>query len=312
MNNGSRYRRNRRKKRIKTALIISICAILVLFVIFMITGLVLSEKTKDPDGSEDNTQTNEPSQDQKLDAPVVNAYPLALLEDGSTFNSRLSAIPDEADSVCVSLNLPNGELLFRSSVSSHFSNLLVKGDATQISRYTTPIKSDELYSTALLYMADFSNGNSDFVSDVYSSIWSAIACEAISNGINDVLLIPNESYTNVDKLCTLAKSIHLTDENAIIGLAISEDILNDKNSTQLINRLADSFNYLAINATDITKNDEKTPVEQIESSIKGLQLQIMYHNMRVLLPKGTNIEEQTSFIELVTKYNITNWQISPN
>ena len=312
MNGSSRYRRNRRKNRIKAAIIISICAILVLFVIFMVTGLTLSERTNGEEKQTDKTQTSEPAQNKKPTVASVNAYPLALLENGSTFASRLSNLPDGTESVCVSLNTPQGELLFRSSVASHFSNLLVKGDAAQLSKYTGSIKSDDLYCTALLYMANFSNGSSELVGDVYSSIWSAIACEAIDGGINDVLLVPNENEDNIDKLCALAKTIHLTDETATVGLVIPQNVLEDANSTQLINRLAEAFNYLAIDTTDVTPSNEQTIEEQIENKIKGLQLQIMYHNMRIILPKGASPEEQTSFIESVTKYNINNWQISPN
>lgn len=312
MNNGSRYRRNKRKKRIKTIVLVSVCVILVLFVIFMVTGLILSEKTNQPDAPTNETKGDETSSQQNATVNAIKAYPLALLEDGSTFNTRLSSLPEETTAVCISLNTKKGELLFRSSVSSHFSNLLVKGDATQLSKYIPSIDNNDFYCSGLLYMADFSNGNSEFVGDVYSSIWGAIACEAIDSGVNDVLLIPKETEDNVDKLCLLAQSIHLTNENAIIGLAIPQIILEDENSTELINRLSKAFNYLAIDATNIKQNNEITPQEQIENSIKGLQLQIMYHNMRILLPKGATSEEQDSFIESVTKYNITNWQISPN
>ena len=312
MNNGSRYRRNRRKKRIKATVIISVCVIAVLFVVFMVTGLILSKKTNNPNDPSTDTQANQTVTEETKKAPTVSAYPLALLEDGSSFTTRLSSIPDDARAVCVSLNTKQGDLLFRSSVSSHFSNLLVKADARQLSSYTTLIENNNLYCTALLYMSDFSNGTSEHITNVYSSIWGAIACDAIEGGINDILLIPNGTDENVDKLCALAKNIHLTNENAIVGLAIPRSILDDENSTQLINSLAKEFNYLAIDATEIVQSDELTPEEQIENSVKGLQLQIMYHNMRVILPKGADIEEQNSFIETLTKYNITNWQISPN
>lgn len=312
MNSGSRYRRNKRKKRIKAIIIISVCAVLALFAIFMITGLILSDKTTANDAPNGETKITDATQSESKNVASVNAYPLALLQNGSTFSSRLSAVPEEAKAVCVSLNDERGELLFRSSIAAHFANLSIKSDASQLSSYTNTIRNNEFYCTALLYMADPSSGKSELVGDVYSSMWSAIACEAINSGVDDVLLIPKGTNDNTDKLCALAQTIHLSNEDAIIGLAIPQSILSDENSTQLIARLADSFDYLAIDATSAPQSEEQTTEEQIENTLKKLQLQIMYHNMRVLLPNGANQEEQNLFIETVTKYNITNWQISPN
>lgn len=311
MNKGSRYRRNRRKRRIKSIAIISISALIILFVIFMVVGLSLSKKPKPSDGGDFSNQQTAVS-DQKLPVTSVNAYPLPLLEDGSSFASRLSDVNDSATSVCISLNRPNGELLFKSSVASHFSSLLVKSDASSISRSVELIKDDDLYLTALLYMTNPSNATTELVDDVYSSVWSAIACEVISEGVDDVLLIPSDSFDNVDKLCAIADSVHLTNEDAIIGLAIPKSILDSEDSVNLIAQLAKAFNFLAVDLTELDLNSELSLAERIEEEIKELQLQIMYHNMRVILPKGASSEEQSSLIESIKKYNINNWQISPN
>ena len=312
MNNRPRYKRRRRKKQAKTIIIISLCVILVLFVIFMVTGLILAEKASDNDPNSNDIQTEEDSNQPSQTLKSINAYPLALLEDGSTFVSRISNLPDEARAVCVSLNTPKGMLLFRSTISSHFPTLEAKGDASQLSKSTNTLKNDELYSTALLYMENFFESNSELINNVYSSIWGAIACEAIEDGINDVLLIPSDAYSDAEKLCALANQIHLTNEDATIGLAIPDEILNDDDSENLINVLAGAFDYLAIDATNVITDDEKSAAEQIDSFVGKYWVQIKYHNMRVILPKGVNAEEQNSFIEAITSYNIKNWQISPN
>lgn len=310
MNRGSRYRRNNRKRKTKKIIIISISAVLILFVIFMVSGLFLSEKVKENAfTATTNNQGGKIPQSEQV-VPSVNAYPLAILEDGSSFNSRFSAVSDVADQVCVSLNTPQGELLFKSTVASHFSDILVKSDASALSGYTDTLQYYEIYSTALLYMK--SPTDAELVSNVYSSIWSSIACEAIRAGINDVLLVSNASVDEVDKLCTLADSIHLTEENAVVGITVPQQVLEDENYVELINSLAKSFDYLAINATELETNDRSTLLEAIEATIGNFQDQIIYHKMRVLLPNVSTAEEQSAFVELLAKYAITNWQISPN
>ncbi len=309
MNRGSRYRRNNRKRKTKKIIIISISAVLVLFMIFMVSGLFLSDKVRENDfTSSINNQGGKVPESEKT-ISTVNAFPLALLEDGSSFLSRLSAVNDKSESVCISLNSPDGMLLFNSSVASHFS-LSVKSDASALTGYVNSIEGDGLYSTALLYLEN--DSNSALISDVYYSIWCSIACEAIQTGVNDVLLVSNSSFDNVDKLCSLANGIHLTEEEAIVGITVPQSVLEDENYRVLISKLAEAFDYLAIDTTNLSTTSETTVLKKMENTIKDFQDQILYHKMRILLPHGTSEEDQTAFIELLTKYNINNWQISPN
>ena len=309
MNRGSRYRRNNRKRKTKKIILISVFAILILFVIFMASGLFLSEKVKENDftASINNQGVKAPETEQTVQA--VNAYPLALLEDGSSFSSRLSSVNDDAKAVCISLNTPSGTLLFRSSVASHFS-LAQKSDASSLSGYVNSIESNDLYSTALLYLS--SDSDSALVSDVYTSIWCAVACEAVQAGVDDVLLVSEPSFDNVDKLCSLANNVHLAEETALVGITVPQAILEDENYVKLISDLSKAFDYLAIDTTNLSASKDATLLEKIEDTIKGLQDQILYHKMRILLPCGSNLEEQNAFIELLAKYNVNNWQISPN
>ena len=92
MNRRSRYRRNNRKRKTKKIILISVFAILILFVIFMASGLFLSEKVKENDftSSINNQGIKAPETEQTVQA--VNAYPVALLEDGSSFSARLSSV----------------------------------------------------------------------------------------------------------------------------------------------------------------------------------------------------------------------------
>ena len=310
MNRGSRYRRNNRKRKTKKIIIISISAILVLFVIFIASGLLLSKKVQqNPFSPSTNSQGGNVAEDEQT-VPRVNAYPLAILEDGSSFNSRFSAVSDTADAVCISLNTPQGDLLFRSSVASHFSDISIKSDASALSGYTNTLQSYEIYCTALLYMK--SPSDNELISNVYSSIWTSIACEAIRTGVDDVLLISDASVEDVNKLCALADSIHLTEENAVVGITVPQQVLENENYVELINTLSKSFDYLAIDTTDLLTKENTTLLETIETTVGKLQDQIMYHNMRVLLPRGASTEEQNAFTELLARYAITNWQISPN
>lgn len=314
MNSPSRYRKSKyRKKRIKAILITSIIALVVLFIIFMSVGLSLSEKTKEPYLDDEFDDFEETDQTQKRIVQKVGAYPLPLLEDGSSFASRLAAINEDAKSVCISLNKPDGTLMFRSSLASSLSYLSVASDASPLSTYIKSIGNDGLYATATLYIPSFKGkeDEDDLMTDIELSIWGSVACEAIRTGVGDVLLIASSATEeDVNKLCALAERIHITESDAVIGLTLPNSVLEADKRSSLIDTLAKSFDYLALDLTQI--KGEGTVAENIESVIADMQLQLMYYDMRVLLPKGENAQALEELIKIVKKYNVSSWQVLPN
>ena len=306
--NRRRYRKNNyRKKRLKNIIIISVSAIIVLFIIFLAVGLSLAEKTKDYEIEYDDVEYTDAKKKSTRKVAEINAYPLPLLEDGSSFSSRLSGIKENATAVSMALNRSDGTLLYRSDLASSFSYLTAPSDAQNLSSCVKNINDKDLYTTAMLYVPTFEKTDDDLKADVELSIWGSIACEAIRAGVGDVLLITNgANEEDIDKLCALADRIHITEEKAIIGLTLTKDILDSEKSVSYIDELSKAFDYLAFDATNI--KGEGTLLENTEAAIADMQLQLMYYKMRVLLPRCANTEELDSLANIVTKHSINSWQ----
>lgn len=310
MNRGRYRKNNRRNRKIKAIVMISVAAAVTIFIIFLAVGLSLAKKTKDYEVAEDDFTELETDTSQARQVKAVNAYPLPLLEDGSSFSTRLSGIKEDATSVCVSLNAPDGTLFYRSSVASKFTYLSIKSDASALSSYVDSIDERDMYITATLHVPTFKETSDDLTADVELSIWGSVACEAVRSGIGDVLLITDgASEEDVDKLCALAERIHITEEKAIIGLCLPSSVLEAEKSVSLIDKLSKAFDYLAFNATSVT--GDGTLIENTADAIADMQLQLMYYKMRVLLPRGTNAEELDELIKTVNKYSISSWQALP-
>ena len=306
--NQRRYKKNKyRNRRVRSVIIISVAAVAVLFVIFMAVGLSLSKKTKDYKVAEDKFDHAQTDTTSNREVKAVSAYPLPLIEDGSSFASRLAGIKEGAKAVCVSLNKPDGTLLYRSSLASSLSYLSVESDASSLSTYINSIDAKDLYTTATLYIPTFKNLEDELLADVELSIWGSVACEAIRAGVGDVLLIASSAKSDdVEKLCALAERIHITEEKAVIGLILPQSVIDAEKSTSLIDTLSKSFDYLALDVTESKEN--LTLAENVENKIEKMQLQLMYYDMRVLLPIGASTEELDSLAKIVTKYSITSWQ----
>ena len=309
--NRRRYKKsNYRKRIIKTIVIISVVSFIVLFAVFMIVGLSLAEKTTDYTPFEDEFDYNESDSETARKPKNVKAYPLPLLEDGSSFSSRLAKIKEDATAVCISLNRPDGTLLYRSALASSFTYLEQAPDASSLSNYIDSIEGRDLYTTATLYIPTFSETQNDLEADVELSIWGSIICEAIRSGVGDVLIIANDATVeDAEKLSALAERIHITEEDAIIGLCIPDSIWEDEKSVSLIESLSKAFDYLALDTTELSESG--TVLESTEEAIAEMQLQLMYYKMRVLLPRGENTEELEKLVEIVTNYSISSWQALP-
>ena len=139
MNRGRYKKSNPRKRYIKAAIIISVAVLITLFIIFLAVGLSLSEKKKSYEYDDKEFDRDETVKEETRQVQTVNAYPLPLLEDGSNFSARLAEIKEDANSVCVSLNNPDGTLLYRSSIASSFTYLSVDANASSLSAYVDAI-----------------------------------------------------------------------------------------------------------------------------------------------------------------------------
>lgn len=316
MNNRARhiqYRKSSyRRRRTKAAAIIISVAVVILVALFLIIGNALHKKTENTANKRnDKTSSSqtEPDIPKLSEAKSVSAYALPLLESGSTFSERLSALPADATSVSVALNQPDGTLLYSSALSSTLTFLQSQTDASALTSLISRIDDREIYTSALLYVPSFAE-NDALLKDVYLSSWCSVAAEAIRAGVGDCLLvIRSATPDDVERICELATLIRQIEPEAIVGCAIPDAIAGDESSDVLIKKLSTAFNYLALDTTNY-KDDEDISA-YVESRISQMQMQLIYYKMRVLLPRASDAETQQIYIDTAKKYNISSWQIKP-
>ena len=314
MSNRNRHLQYRKsvykKRRLRAVIIISVSAAIIAFALFMIIGTLLHSKTQTQDGTDPNstdTQASDKEASANLEkAPSVNAYALPLLQDGSLFINRLNTIDSDASSVCIALNDPYGTLLYRSELAKSFSNIDVENGASSLESSLKDISRKDFYTTAILYIPSFNNTN-DLEQEVELSIWGAIACEALREGVGDVLIVASDATPeDIDKLSYVADMIHKNVPESIVGFTLSDQFVLDEDRIAYVDELQKHFNYLAV---DMATSDEKQSVEHIEDL--KMQSMIIRHKMRILLPYSADKAVQNEYIESINQSSFINWQILP-
>ena len=313
MSNRNRHMQYRksiyRRRKIRSVLILSISVAVVVFALFIIIGTALHNKTKPEETFDFGTQDQGKETTGLTPTSAIGAYPLPLLQEGSNFSDRLASVPPTASAVCINLNDEAGTLLYRSTLTQEISNLSVATDASDLSTYISSIESNDLYISSVLYVTAFQNEN-DLVEDVELSIWSAVACEALRAGIGDVLIVvPSLETGDVEKLYAFADRVHAAVPEGIVGVMLSDTILLDEQKTALLDEFNKHFNYMALDTTAFSSEDD--PLEYVESKTAKMQLDLMYYKMRVILPQSDDSATQSKYIEIVERYNISSWQILP-
>lgn len=306
------YRKNiYRKKRTKAIAVIIGVALVALFILFLVIGNALHKKTSDREDTPNEEQSELPeATDGALpEAAAVGAYALPLLEDGSAFSSRLSEIPEGADAVCIPLNSEDGLLQYRSELAAEFPFLKYADDASSLSSSLNSIKDRGLHASAVLYVPSFEDED-DLAREIHFAAWCSVAVEAIRAGVDDCLIIPLAAgEEDVAKLRSLAELMRGMQEDAVIGLAVPEEILSSSGSEALIAELGESYSFLAISAAN-PKEDDDVGI-YVETKIARMQVQLIYHKMRVLLPTADEPEVMQSYIDTVKKYNVASWLFLP-
>lgn len=279
-----RYRRSvYRKKRIKIVILttaISLAAIILLFVVIgNLVGKKVEENVNDRNGAAEQPAPEHPS------PRGVRAFCVALSDDGSSLASRLSAVASQGyTDVCFNMDTASGSLTYSSDVAarlgrqSNGSGLWSLPDA--IGRF------DDLglYSIGVTRLPDFSTDD-DLARSAAVGYHAALIAEALRAGVDDVLVcvgdIPAQRY---DELIRLAEEVHRLCPNVgSVGVSISPSLAQGEENAELIHRIWQAFDYVAIDLTSAT-DEGVASVEYVDSTLGGMLYYLLRYELRVLLP----------------------------
>ncbi|MBQ9085598.1 MAG: hypothetical protein IJY47_00255 [Clostridia bacterium] len=311
-NRHAQYRKGvYRRRQLQTVLITAGVLLLLLFIAFLIVGNLLSRRSEaeETDSTVSDTETDS-AQSRPTAARQLRGSPLLIeTADSTTLASRLRALAGQGiDAASVPMNTSSGALLYRSPVAVRLG-LTANGTYT-----TTPeqamkqAKDQGIYVSGTFYLNALETEDKLLRSVELAQV-AAVIAEAMEGGMDDVLLIPPVlTEEQIPELLRLAESIRDLVPNGILGCALPLSLLEYENSSALVNQLAGSFNFLALDLSDSGDMDPSEHVETVMSS-SGILFYLLRYEMRILLPELTDTNAQSSLISMVEANWTSNWQV---
>lgn len=313
MNNNQRHARYRRmimrRRRIRMILIISGILIAVLATVFLIVGSSLAKKHTPPptDEPEEEIESREPD---AVYLPETMKGLATVLEtaDSSTLSGRLRALEKAgATAASVAMNRPDGTLCYRSATASSLG-LLSEEVSVTITNAARLAKEYDLRLSGVYYLT-FPSVEDDRLRSVARAKDAAVLSEALSDGMDDILLLCEAAdKEDVAELTLLYEEVRRLSEDGALGLCLSQKILTAKGSAVAVDDLSSAFDFLAVSAADYGENDPAAFVETVAAERLDFLLR---YRMRILLPSLEDETAQNAVITAAEQYSAKRWQILP-
>ena len=138
---------------------------------------------------------------------------------------------------------------------------------------------------------------------------AAVVAEALRSGIDDILLIvPDLTEAHLSEFYRFVDGIYQLCPEAILGLAIGQNIIDSTNSAAIIDSLIQKLSFLSLDLTNNNGTDPKTYIEE-KANKSEMHYNLIRYKMRVLIPELEDKQAQTELIEVLKSGGISNWQI---
>ena len=303
-----RYRRNTyAKTRVKViATIFGVIAVL-LIISFLVIGLALKDKV-DNDRNNENIEQPANGDNSAVHAtvPSVKGYGFSLAgatattasdkasEVSKTGGSNLSFVVREA----------SGKELYKSALAQSMGKQS-SGNYIDIGDIETKASAKGLSTSAIVPIYSFSKkDNIERAAQLFYD--AAICAESFREGADDVLIKlegTNVTTNNIDELLRFAEWVKDLDKDAVLGIAITRDVLSVDNAELIVGKLWEKYDFIALDLTSLKSGES---ISQ-NGNNNEIQFYLLMYKMRVLLPNVAG-DELKRIVSEIESMNVDNWQ----
>ena len=303
-----RYRKNTyAKTRIKViAIILGIVAVIAL-VLFLVIGGILNQKVEEDNDKPvvHGAQTTE-AVVERTPVDSVKGYGVSL--SGAT----LSGVSDKAARISKAggTNMSflvrdgSGKEIYKSALAASMGKQSGEG-YLDIGDIEKRAENRRLSSSAIVPVYSFEK--KDDLERAAQLFYDASICvECSREGADDVLIkLEDTKITekNIEELVRLAEWVKELDEDTVIGITLTKDMLEGGNVEVIVGKLWEKYDFLALDLSDMKAGETILK----EGRNNEVQFYLLMYKMRVLLPDLAE-DDLAPIIAEVESMNVNNWQ----
>ena len=303
-----RYRKNAyAKTRIKVIVaIVGIVAVL-LVVLFLVVGGLLNKKVED-DKENPVTQGAQSTDTLPKDkqVPSVKGYGVNL--SGATVSVVAQSLADISknggNNISFLVRDASGNEIYKSALAQSKGKQADAG-YIDISDIESRAESRGISTSSIVPVYSF--GKTNDVERATELFYDASICvESFREGADDVL-VKFEGTTiteqNIEEILRFARWVKDLDENVVLGISITKEVLTNENAETLVAKLSENYDFLALDLTSI-KSGESAVSDESDNEI---QFYMLMYKMRALLP-DLPAEELGVIVAEIESMNVNSWQ----
>lgn len=304
-----RYRRNTyAKTRLKVILAIVGGIVAILLVLFLVIGSSLKNKVDDNNKNDaPATEDNATEMNVRKEVRQVNGYGLSLLglSTSGAYDKALEVSKADGNNISFVVRDNAGKELYKSALATDMGKQSSSTQYIDVTDIASRAKNRSLSASAIVPVYSFSK--KDDIQRASQLFYDASICaELYREGASDVLVKlegTKISDKNIDELLRLAEWVDDLDDEVVLGITVTRELIEAEDAEVIISKLWESFDFIALDLTDLKSAEELSQ----NSESDEMQFYLLMYKMRVLLPDLSG-EEIESIVTSLNAMNVDNWQ----
>ena len=315
----SKYRKNRRryngKRRNKKNRLVLAAILIVIFIVTVIVGSIffgryLKEKAEISEVNRQETDalfSDTAAVTEKESILCGTLPPSRICIDYYSLSAEHEILPEEGAGVSVILRDKDALLYYSSPVAQSLGGQAAENGLLGVSEIFAPLKEKNCYISACIVLSEH-NGENDIATDAVHAFEQALMKEIASAEPNEILLCltGDADAEKVKMLCDISVSYRASSENKVpLGVLLPYSFFSQPNANELCRTLAEHYELLAVDYTDVISSEEVSMKEAVHARIDTRQMYLSRYSMRVVLDsESASLAEARETLDEAALYSV--------
>lgn len=310
--NHRRYSGRRRNERTRSKIAVFLIFIFIIAVIIgsVFLGKYLKAKadiSESNRNNEDTVSNADTAADPEKESILFDKRPPEQIDAEYLSVDNIETFAGEGSSVSLLLRDKAGKLYYSSPVAQTLGGQNVENGLRRAEDLIAKLDESNSYISVCFALAGHSEEKEAMI-DAVHAFENALIGEIAAAGADEILLCGFDTIdpSQVSMLCAFSESYRKTAASEVpLGLLIPYSFFSLTNANELCRALADHFEFLAVDYTDLSESEEMPLAEAVSARIDTMQMYLSRYSLRVVLnAESSEYESAKTALKEAAVYSI--------